>query len=152
MLGAFGEHLAILELEREIAEESLSIEEFIELLALRLPLLECLTLRNSCEMVYLIHRLHNSQSNDRHQNQAFTAQALATSLSAFPRLTSVSLPLPGSNSYMGFFSRDRHTQLASRLFRSSLSLKRIRLPTSNKKGIWYARSGSDAIVADVAEL
>lgn len=52
MLGAFGQSLVQLELEREVGEESLSMAEFITILAANLPLLNRLTLRNQGERVW----------------------------------------------------------------------------------------------------
>ena len=51
ILGAFGQWLLELELERAVGEGSHLIAEFIAILAAKLPLLHCLTIRNRGEMV-----------------------------------------------------------------------------------------------------
>jgi len=135
MLGAFGQSLLELELERDVGGESLLMAEFIAILAANLPLLNHLTLQNQGEM--------STES---------TSQKIAVSLSAFHQLSTVFLAPSRStnrNSFcMDIISLDGGTQAVSTFFRFSNSLKRVALPTSDGSSVWYAKSPNDSLVGD----
>ena len=145
-LGKFSASLVGLDLSREVVEDSLSMADFIGLLAQWVPRLTYLCFRNKNSQTHQFFVPSTLQTTESGQED------LALRLWAFTELATLCI-FPASSSNRSslcrvILSETGRTKLVSRFFLSSPALRRVAFPDGSGRLRWYARSAHFSMIGD----